>query len=139
MATNANRFWAKVAIGDGCWEWEGARERGYGLFWADGRLVRAHRWAWEERNGLVPAGMLVLHRCDNRPCVNPEHLFLGTNADNNRDMQEKGRHPGRKLTPADVEAVYGLLAAGQRRAAIAARFGVHPSAISRIASRQRAA
>lgn len=76
------------AVGD-CVEWAGLRFRdGYGRVGSK----QAHRVAWEQTYGPIPEGLFVLHRCDNRPCVNPEHLFLGTNTDNMQDMVAKGRH-----------------------------------------------
>ena len=79
----------------GCWLWmDCAHEFGYGLLKIGGRkgpVVRAHRYAWELHNGPIPRGLFVCHRCDNPPCCNPAHLFLGTNADNVRDMRRKGR------------------------------------------------
>ena len=77
-----------------CIEWQGARNEkrgGYGVRRFRGRQWRAHRAAWVEAYGEIPEGMLVLHRCDNPPCVNVEHLFLGTQADNLADMTTKGR------------------------------------------------
>lgn len=70
--------------------------RGYGSFTLDGSLgesVAAHRFSWELHFGEVPDGMYVLHKCDNPPCVRPDHLFLGTQSDNMYDMWDKGRHP----------------------------------------------
>jgi hypothetical protein len=88
------RFWAKVAKGDGCWEWTGCRHHQwrYGHFRKEGKNVQAHRFSWELAHGRpVPDGMMVCHSCDNPPCVNPAHLFLGTAKDNVRDMLSKGR------------------------------------------------
>lgn len=104
------RFWAKVnkqgpvpahrpELGP-CWVWTGTvpKQPGYGRFNTGIKLagrwviVNVHRYSWELHHGPVPAGLWVLHRCDNRPCVRPDHLFLGTATDNNRDMVAKGRH-----------------------------------------------
>jgi hypothetical protein len=93
----AERFWAMVvrsAPGE-CWSWSGAtHEAGYGVLGRGGRshgLARAHRVSWEIHHGPVPEGLWVLHKCDNPICTNPEHLFLGTAADNHADMRAKGR------------------------------------------------
>ena len=83
----------------GCWEWQGSkRGHGYGRIKVNGRTYPAHRFLWELTNGLVPAGMLVLHKCDNPPCVRPDHLYLGTSADNTRDMVVRGRQRNIKKT-----------------------------------------
>lgn len=93
--TLSERFWARVVKGDGCWVWTGARNaQGYGRMTAGSRgagYLRAHRVSWELANGPVPKGLWVLHRCDNPPCVNPAHLWLGTRLDNMRDCSAKGR------------------------------------------------
>jgi hypothetical protein len=89
------RFWDKVRIGDGCWEWQASkRATGYGQFAYLGKpSVKAHRVAWMLNRGLIPDGVCVLHRCDNPGCVRPSHLFLGTQEDNIRDREVKGRSP----------------------------------------------
>lgn len=121
-------FWERVDKSGACWLWQGTLDSGgYGVF----RLVRAHRISWVIANGPLAAGELVLHHCDNRRCVRPMHLFMGTQRDNVLDMVAKGRHttggwrskvrgqdhPAAKLTDEQVAAVRVLRASGwsQRR------------------------
>lgn len=95
MSTSEERFWRYVdRTDDGCWLWTGYlnAQTGYGRFYPrGGPIVGAHRFMWEIQHGPIPSGMEVCHTCDVRPCVRPDHLFLGTRADNVRDMMAKGR------------------------------------------------
>lgn len=94
------RFWSKVNIKtpEDCWEWEASLlHSGYGRFRVGKykttrRMMVAHRFSWMLTNGSIPVGLFILHKCDNRKCVNPNHLFIGTFQDNSRDMCSKGRH-----------------------------------------------
>jgi hypothetical protein len=92
------RFWEKVdKKGENeCWNWLAfVHPTGYGKIAINRKMYHAHRISWELTNGKIPEGMFVLHKCDNRKCVNPDHLFLGSNKDNMKDMVNKGRgkHP----------------------------------------------
>jgi hypothetical protein len=110
------QFWSHVKVGlpHECWPWTGyvERETGYGKFTWNTRPSSAHRFAWIATFGEIPFGLLVCHKCDNRVCQNPSHLWLGTIADNNRDMREKGRgaKPPRndKITREEVKLVRKL-------------------------------
>lgn len=87
------RFWKHVAKTEGCWEWTGSTsKKGYGKLNIGGVTKAAHRFSYEIANGPIPEKLFVLHRCDNPPCVRPDHLFTGTNEDNVKDMMKKGRH-----------------------------------------------
>ncbi len=92
--TPAERLWERVNKTDSCWLWTGATSSAnYGqIRFAKDKCVLTHRLAWEVTKGAIPDGLYVLHRCDNPPCCNPDHLFLGTAADNTADMMAKGRH-----------------------------------------------
>lgn len=129
----------------GCLVWQGAMSEGYGAMKVGGRVVRAHRVSYALHVGPILDGLFVLHRCDNPLCVNPEHLFLGTNTDNMRDCAAKGRHKAtvhgqhgernanHRLTVAEVARIRERYAAGgvlQRE--LAADFGVTRSQISNI-------
>jgi hypothetical protein len=146
------RFWEKVdkngpiyePLGSRCWVWIASKGRGgYGQIEIQrGKSpMHSNRLAWELTNGPIPNGLHVLHICDNPPCCNPEHLFLGTNLDNQRDMMKKGRRNppagvrshSAKLTWEQVEEIRKLWSEEHlRKADLAYMFGVHCSQISRI-------
>jgi hypothetical protein len=146
--TPAERFWAKVDRSggyDACWLWTGDQhEHGYGRMWVpkpDGSrgFVYAHRFSWEAAHGAVPEGLSVLHRCDNPPCCNPAHLFVGTQAANNADRDDKDRvrhgdtHRNARLTAKavrEIRAIYGTGAVGMRR--LAALYEVSAQTISDV-------
>jgi len=118
MQTIQQRFWSKVnkhgpragRLGR-CWVWTAGRTNGsYGSFRVGSKMERAHRYAW----GDVPSGLHVLHRCDNPPCVRRSHLFLGTQADNNRDMVAKRRDVNTRKTRCPMGHPYDAIEHGYR-------------------------
>lgn len=141
------RFWARVPrMGAGCWEWQGHRgSAGHGQF-APTRSghVYAHRYSWAFHYGPIPSGMVVRHRCDNPPCVNPEHLILGTQAENIRDAALRGRTARgerggmAKLTNAQVAEIRRRFQRHSPRrtnaAALGHEFGVAASHVRAIAA-----
>lgn len=92
--TPKERLISKIErLESGCWKWLGSKnKKGYGMMVYKGRIHASHRVSWQEYNGPIPDGMLICHKCDNPSCVNPDHLFVGSNQDNMDDMKEKGRH-----------------------------------------------
>lgn len=129
-----------------CWPFTGYISRkGYGQCRYDGAVMHAHRAVWMETFGPIPEGLWVLHRCDNRKCVNPEHLFLGTNDDNVKDKVSKGRQsrlPGSangcaRLTEDDIPVIRELCARGCPQRDVAAVFGVSQPMISLIVRREK--
>jgi hypothetical protein len=134
------RFWRRVSRGDDpCWLWTGCiGGNGYGRMWLNGKDVMAHRVSWLIHKGVVPDGLLVLHRCDVRHCVNPDHLFLGTTADNVADKIAKGRHcygarNGRsKLNDAAALSIIQRASDGETLTSLARAFGVSRTVIRHI-------
>lgn len=139
------RFWSKVDVRGltECWPWKASISTwGYGSFWLDGRNINASQAAYLFGKGPTD-GLSVLHRCDNPPCCNPGHLFLGTQGDNVRDCQRKGRgrghftnvkvHPrySAKLNPEIIAEAKRLYATGVSQVELGKRYGVHSSTMSR--------
>ena len=148
-----NKFWSRVKITGllDCWLWQGTRMPfGYGLTGGlNGVTTTAHRVAWAIVYGTVPEGMFVLHKCDNPPCVNPNHLYAGTQKDNARDAIERGRftyavspcgidHPGAKLTEADVIQIRRLAEQGcYSQKSIGGWFGISATMVCYIKLRRK--
>ena len=110
-----NKYDKFVVKRDGCWDWNGSTQKGYGAFLFMRRGIRAHRVSWVLFNGVIPEGMHVLHSCDNKICSNPEHLFLGSHADNMKDMRSKGLHKQySKLTRDQAKEIKMLLSQGEK-------------------------
>lgn len=141
-APAGDRFWPRVQRSLGCWEWTGRRSRrGYGEFDVNGGRVQAHRMAWALAHGPIPHGLLVCHSCDNPACVRPDHLFLGTQSDNMRDMAAKGRHaypsgeahPQARVSDEQADEIRALYECGDlSQAALGTRFGICQTQVSRI-------
>lgn len=143
MLNTEKRFWSKVDVShdNKCWEWKaGLMGNGYGQFrpHRDDQQLNtrlAHKLSWIFSFGDIPKGLSVLHRCDNPKCVNPSHLFLGTQADNLKDMRDKERgamgscNGMSKLTEDQVRSIHKD---GRRRSEISKEFGVSMSVISNI-------
>lgn len=136
------RFWSKVDRGDDdeCWEWVGASdEYGYGQIQIDGVKRQAHRVS-AELDGRPPGDQWALHHCDNPPCVNPNHLYIGDGTDNIRDAYDRGRlvpkrgegHPAAKLTEDEVIEIRQRYEAGDSPTEIAGDFGVESSTVSSV-------
>lgn len=147
--TPEQRFWKYVKKGgvDECWEWIGARlnhRGGYGQLNIAGKIIKSTHFSYELHKGEVPKGVCVCHTCDNPPCVNPRHLFLGTRKENSQDMAEKGRSMfgekcmNAKLTwreIAEIRKAYATRKYYQRE--LAKMFGISPSNISMIVNERR--
>lgn len=153
---DAERFWTKVVKSSGvygdsgrykteCWCWTAGKESGYGRIMIQRKLILAHRLSWEMHFDKIPKDQCVLHKCDNRGCINPHHLFLGTRKDNNIDRQTKGRSSGgrnggghkgekngrAKLTESDIIDIRSR-PSSQTAAFIAKEYGVKKETIYAI-------
>lgn len=131
----ARRFWPRVEKTDGCWLWTGPVQgnNGYGSFHYLGKLIGAHRFSWILHRGPVVGRANVLHRCDTPTCVNPDHLFLGTHAENMADRNAKGRTARgeriavSRLTDSQVLEMRRLRGEGMSETALGRLFGVNRS------------
>jgi hypothetical protein len=144
---------ARVRMAGACWEWTGATSgSGYGRIKRSAKNHQVHRLMYETCYGPIPLGMVVCHRCDNRLCVSPEHLFAGTASDNMRDCASKGRlmaqkdpsrlphgetHKHARLTHADVEMIRALLTSGASARGLAREYGVSDRTIRNIRDRRK--
>ncbi len=159
-----NRFWSRVQKTEGCWVWQGATiKKGYGSFNPGSSRKGSNPWissrfAWFVTFGVIPIGLWVLHKCDNPPCCNPDHLFLGTVKDNAADARQKGRlpvgcnhwththpehlakgenHHGAKLTATNALEIRSCFKIGNTsKAELGREFGVDRTTISRIIHRK---
>lgn len=136
-----SRFSRKIDRPDtrGCWNWKRAKnKKGYGVFRTADGTVLAHRLQWMMTNGRIPEGIKVLHTCDNPACVNPAHLFLGTDDDNSKDMIKKGRqrkgssHGRCKLNEDQVRQIRFMHQNGARQKELVQKFGVAQQTISHV-------
>lgn len=138
--TAESRFWSMVEKSvDGCWNWTGPLGTGgYGQLVALPVRTSGPRFSYELHFGEIPKGMCVCHRCDNRLCVRPDHLFLGTKSDNNKDATQKGRnahgsrHGRSKINESQAIEILSLLKSGHLQREVAASFGLTQASISRI-------
>jgi hypothetical protein len=140
--TETEKFWSRVDKSGDCWLWTGRKNGyGYGRFAND---LMAHRVSYSLANGSVPEGMHVLHHCDNRLCVNPQHLYAGTDKDNAHDKVQRGRCPkvnpkvrgegngSAKLTETQVKEILSLHKSGLSNVSISHKYGVYQANIARI-------
>lgn len=145
--TNTQSFWRKFTKGNGCWEWPGSLSKsGYGQISVGDKMWRSHRYAYTVSKGPIPDGMFVLHKCDNRKCCKPWHLYRGDQQQNMDDMKKRNRHKPHvprgeihsdsKLTEADVVEIRGRRENGELLREIAEDFPVDYTYISRICLRK---
>ena len=145
-----DRFWTKVSrpSPDACWEWLASKRNGYGVIGSGQaqRVVYANRYSWEFWIGPIPSGgpghhgWCIIHTCDNRACVNPAHMRLGSQGENVRDMIDKGRRglsskPWGRLLPDQVREIRNLVASGVAMSPVGERFGITRQSVSMIVNR----
>lgn len=143
-----DRLWNRTDRSSGCWIWTGCVDgSGYGLISLNGKMVKTHRLSWVLSNGQIPEGLFVCHHCDNRKCINPDHLFIGTNKDNMQDKVRKGRKNGggpamgehngsAKMNAKKVIKIRELHKNGMSEKKISKQIGVGKSQVHRIIARQ---
>lgn len=136
-------FWSRLNKTTTCWLWTGGSvTRGYGQLWSHGKCYKAHRYAWQLVNGEIPSGMCVRHKCDVPSCCNPDHLELGSHADNVADRVKRGRGARgsrvgtAKLSDQDVTEIRSLLCSGVTQVEVAKRYSIHKETVSRIHRRK---
>lgn len=129
------RFWSKVDVkrsGVDCWNWTGAKRGGYGHIKIDGSSYGSNRVAFEIVNEEVLGDRMALHKCDNKLCCNPKHIYAGTASENMSDMHQRIGRSIDKLKPCDVHKIRDRLELGERHRDIASDFGVNKAIISKI-------
>lgn len=137
------RFYGWTETAEGCWEWRGPRSHDYGTLRAEGAVWLAHRLSYTVFVGPIPEGDVICHRCDNPICMNPAHLFAGSQADNLHDMHNKGRgvrgsrQHAAVLTEDDVKSIRSDRARGVPALDLAARYGVHKRQIYKVVNREQ--
>jgi hypothetical protein len=137
---NAEDFWNKMdkSNSDGCWVWSGIVDyKGYGKIKFNNKRYKTHRLAYILTNGEICDNLLVCHKCDNPPCCNPDHLFLGTNQDNIIDCLKKDRQTASKLKTSDIASIRKLREEGHDAKVIANLFNVTPQAIREVLNGKR--
>lgn len=136
-----DRIMEKVIKTDSCWLWTGAISHGYGRIGKGKKTYFVHRIVFEHFNGKIGPGLLACHRCDNPKCCNPDHIFLGNQDANMKDMARKNRHsygeksPNSKLTVDQVREIRALVLRGVPQKEIAPRFGISTSNISKLTTK----
>lgn len=131
------RFMDKVKVEGDCWLWTGTRNhKGYGQFWFNGKMLQAHRHAYERLHGAIPTGKIIMHSCHVRACVRPSHLQIGTDRENLAERDRLGRqargarHANSKLTDAKVHDARRRYAAGETCSSMAREYGVKQATLS---------